>query len=364
MATCLLAVVATAGLALTFSQLLFQEWPWHLDKSQIGLGDILKYAFAVTAALGAAQGLVVAYRRQRDNERDDTRFLERFAVAVGQLGDEAASTQVAGVYGLASLADDRLEMRQQCVDVLCGYLRMPPSETVGTTEVRRTVLEVLRRHLAETASPNWCSCDIDLTGAQLVDVNFGGCTFAGKRTSFDRASFGGRQTIFSGASFKSPNTTFRRTNFGATDTWFDKIKASGATLTFRHATFDGERCSIAQSSFTGRLVLFTQSEIQCRHFSFSGVVAADTMSWRQAEFSGQATEFKDVTVRGSLSFHRVIFGSKHTSFAGSRFPSGKVNFKGARFVGRTISFEGHDEGARQALLEYAHFKESGQRLLV
>src|ERR1035437_10204523 len=51
---------------------------------------------------------------------------ERFATAAGQLGDDKPPTvRLAGVYAMAGLADDWPENRQTCVDVLCGYLRMP-----------------------------------------------------------------------------------------------------------------------------------------------------------------------------------------------------------------------------------------------
>jgi hypothetical protein len=51
---------------------------------------------------------------------------ERFATAAGQLGsDKPPEVRLAGVYAMAGLADDWPENRQTCVDVLCGYLRMP-----------------------------------------------------------------------------------------------------------------------------------------------------------------------------------------------------------------------------------------------
>src|SRR5437868_3015455 len=51
---------------------------------------------------------------------------ERFATAAGQLGsDKPSAVRLAGVYAMAGLADDWSENRQTCVDVLCGYLRMP-----------------------------------------------------------------------------------------------------------------------------------------------------------------------------------------------------------------------------------------------
>src|SRR5215472_16969002 len=51
---------------------------------------------------------------------------ERFATAAGQLGgDKPPAVRLAGVYAMAGLADDWEENRQTCVDVLCGYLRLP-----------------------------------------------------------------------------------------------------------------------------------------------------------------------------------------------------------------------------------------------
>src|SRR5215471_17998800 len=62
---------------------------------------------------------------------------ERFATAADKLGsDKPPAVRLAGVYAMAGLADDWPESRQTCVDVLCGYLRMPyvPSRGKGTSE--------------------------------------------------------------------------------------------------------------------------------------------------------------------------------------------------------------------------------------
>src|SRR5579871_4832580 len=86
---------------------------------------------------------------------------ERFATAAGQLGDDKPPTvRLAGVYAMAALADDWPENRQTCVDVLCGYLRMPYEPEPGqdapeperlafraSREVRHTVIRVITAHL-------------------------------------------------------------------------------------------------------------------------------------------------------------------------------------------------------------------------
>src|SRR5215813_4516728 len=62
----------------------------------------------------------------------------RFATAADKLGSEAPAVRLAGVYAMAGLADDWPENRQTCVDVLCGYLRLPydpdPGEDVTPAE--------------------------------------------------------------------------------------------------------------------------------------------------------------------------------------------------------------------------------------
>src|SRR5215471_9108296 len=57
---------------------------------------------------------------------------ERFATAAEQLGgDKPPAVRLAGVYAMAGLADDWEKNRQTCVDVLCGYLRMPDEPDPG-----------------------------------------------------------------------------------------------------------------------------------------------------------------------------------------------------------------------------------------
>ena len=94
---------------------------------------------------------------------------ERFATAAGQLGsDKRPEVRLAGVYAMAGLADDWPENRQTCVDVLCGYLRMPYEPDPGknapgperlafraSREVRHTVIRVITAHLKEGAAKSW-----------------------------------------------------------------------------------------------------------------------------------------------------------------------------------------------------------------
>ena len=101
--------------------------------------DITKLSFTVAAGVGAAVALVVAYRRQRDIEQG--RFVERFGAAAVQLGDHDVAVRIAGVYAMAGVADESTGLRrQQCIDVLCGYLRLPYSPELGSNHQSKLVL--------------------------------------------------------------------------------------------------------------------------------------------------------------------------------------------------------------------------------
>ncbi|HEY5357257.1 MAG TPA: hypothetical protein VIJ82_06120 [Streptosporangiaceae bacterium] len=103
---------------------------------------------------------------------------ERFATAAGQLGgDKPPAVRLAGVYAIAGLADDWSENRQTCVDVLCGYLRMPYEPDPGqdapeperfafqaSREVRHTVIRIITAHLKDDAAVSWQGLNFDFTG--------------------------------------------------------------------------------------------------------------------------------------------------------------------------------------------------------
>src|SRR5689334_7800894 len=87
--------------------------------SLISLGGTVVVAVIGFRTTRSVTGSTLAEQRTRT-------LNERFATAAGQLGgDKPSAVQLAGVYAMAVLADDWKENRQVCVDVLCGYLRMP-----------------------------------------------------------------------------------------------------------------------------------------------------------------------------------------------------------------------------------------------
>jgi len=120
---------------------------------------------------------------------------------------------------MAHLADEWAEQRQQCVDVLCAYLRLPwagnPTQLEPNTtttehswpdgegqrkcerEVRQTLVRVIASHLRSDtgsitgSSVSWSDLDIDLTNAALPNADFRKAHFRG-RNSCRRATFWAR----------------------------------------------------------------------------------------------------------------------------------------------------------------------------
>lgn len=94
--------------------------------------EIVKVALTIVAGVGGLVALTVAYRRQvwleadaaGDRERQKA-LHDRYSAAVAQLAHDNPNVRLAGVYALANLADEWETQRQQCVDVLCAYLRTP-----------------------------------------------------------------------------------------------------------------------------------------------------------------------------------------------------------------------------------------------
>jgi hypothetical protein len=246
-------------------------------------------------------------RQRLDLSQSRTRLLtERFGRAAEQLGSEQPAVRLAGVYAMAALADEWEEQRQQCVEVLCAYLRLPVRQEEGEVEVRSTVVAVVAEHLQPAAEPGWRNLDFDFRSA----------TFPDGRAGFDGSVFDG-QALFEGAKFQG------------------KARFSGASFAQR-ANFDGavfEWSAVFQGSSFGRHasfadVVFTQDA------AFDGASFGWTSAFDRAEFA-QTARFGRTQWSGLSRFQRCRFsGSVH--FDGARFKA-PVSFERAEF-GQKIEF--------------------------
>jgi uncharacterized protein YjbI with pentapeptide repeats len=329
-------VAAVAGLAVLWVvALVLLDHPTMQHKQVISVRDtvgVAQLVFASVAGAGALVALVVAYRRQRVAEDRSTVFNERFATAATQLGDSQPEVRLAGAYAMAGLADDWVENRQTCVDVLCAYLRLPydpdPGERAASTkraayranwEVRHTIIRLIGRHLRPGAAESWQGYDLDFTGVVFDGGDFSGAKFSGGQVSFSGAKFSGGLVLFSFAEFSGSQVSFEFAEF------------SGGVVTFNAAKFSGGLVSF-ESEFSGGLVRFDGAE-------FSG----GQVSFDFAKFSG-----------GQVSFLAAKFGGD-VGFAFAKFSGGKVSFESANFSGGKVTFGLAEFSGGQVLFRFAEF---------
>ncbi|MFF4551324.1 pentapeptide repeat-containing protein [Streptomyces sp. NPDC001435] len=306
----------------------------------LGVPDGIRLSIAILTVLGAVLAGVYAYRKQRIAEgdahrADATQFAERYSTAASQLGHEGPAVRLAGVYAMARLADDWVEQRQVCVDVLCAYLRMPyewNSESdqykKGEREVRQTIIQVIRDHLQESREDSsWSTCALDFTRATFDGGDFSGCRFRGS-VSFADAEFVGDLISFDEAGFLDAAVTFHGARFGAHTVTFNDAQFQGGTVSFDEARFSGSALS-----FCG--ALFGPGDITFRHASLNG----GTLAWDEARFHG-----------GTVGFDYAQFGHTTVTFNRARLDDGSLAFRRARFTGGTLSFDhAHFTGGAIAL---------------
>lgn len=326
---------------------------WQLSKSieyspdRTSGGDLVRAALTIAGLIGGTVALVVAYRRQRGKEA--AQFVERFGEAAKQLGDEDPAVRLAGVYAMASVADESSSpsFRQQCVDVLCGYLRMPhevedampglversrkyssvPPLSVESTdtfrfryhddEVRKSIVRVLAEHLQPKTSVTWSDCRIDLTGATLVSANFSGCVF-NKRALFSKAVFVG-DTYFNGTCFHDDVVFIEARFLGVTNFVHRERDGGNPTMFHKEASFEGSTfekfVALVGAQFIGPVCFSRRRregapDVPARQTRFkTGVL------WRNVRFADRF-ECESATVVGHIQCEDASFESR-ASFSGT-----------------------------------------------
>ncbi|WP_280266782.1 pentapeptide repeat-containing protein [Nocardia wallacei] len=358
------ALVAGVAVAVAAYGLLY--WALPASEAKAAPIDITRLALTIVAGVGGTVALVVAYRRQRDIEQ--SRFVERFGAAAGQLGATDVAVRIAGVYAMAGAADESEGLRrQQCIDVLCGYLRLPYDPAQGSSgrtklvttlpradhgeteehveyrqndrEVRRTILRVIADHLRPGNEYCWSAANFDFRSAHLEEVAFDGVVFSG-RARFDRATFDGRAE-FGNAVFNGP-AGFDEAIFGG-PTVFDGAKFAGDTL-FGRATFN-DSAEFRGAAFRGdaafyRAVFNGHTEFRQARF--------DTAGFYRATFNGHA-RFDDTIFGGGAVFHGATFNG-HAEFQ-------RATFNAAAGFGKT-TFDGRAEFGESTFHGEARFAES------
>lgn len=243
--------------------------------------DLLKIGLAVVAGFGGVVLLAINFRKQRVAEaehdlaikradREVTQgFNERFGTAAEQLAHASAAVRMAGVYAMAGLADDWADKRQVCVDVLCGYLRMP-----SDGENENLVSDAIMRIVRDRTTPrtfgfsDWPDTDFDFTDIEFTDLDLGGLSFGGTVT-FDRSTFKGELTSFANTSFNG-RLSCHGTTFSAKQTTFARA-VIGGRLQFVGAEFETSKIDFSGMSLNGIGIDFYRSRFHDTEVDFSGL---------------------------------------------------------------------------------------------
>jgi hypothetical protein len=321
--------------------------------------DAVKTGLTVGAGAAGLVALLLGVRRQWLGERTqayqeydatEKRVTELYTKAADQLGHDKAAVRLAGLYALERVAQHNLEHRQTIVDVICAYLRMPPTLTEPAQarpaqadngppapagpadreqelrtlvdpqelQVRIAAQRILRDHLrwsrSEQSPPAtfWPGIDLDLTSAWLVKLDltdcrmrwagFGSATFEGF-ARFDRATFGGR-TMFAGAVFTG-TAGWEAANYKA---GFQEALFEGETV-FRETVF-AQRADFRGVTFTGTtlfdqavfkgLAVFRRTRFTAEAL-FGGATFAGEAVFRETQFAGP-TSFRDAAFATAPAF--------------------------------------------------------------
>lgn len=334
---------------------------WRFGIAPMTWAERLKYAAATVTAFGATVALVVNYRKQRDSEQG--RFATSFADACAQLGGEAPAVRLGGVYALAALADRQSgrERRQQCIDALCAYLRLPYDPNTGndhtatstveftsvagvkTTitntyrpadrEVRLTIIRIIRDHLRDPdASATWVGHPLDFTGAVFDGGDFTRAHFTAE-INFERAMFSTRNFSFEEVKFLNGLVSFAGATFSSAHVSFDRVEVLGGQLLFRDAILSSAKISFEQANFSSGVLQFLQVGFDRSRLSFRGAKFSGTLvSFRTTVFgTGEIIFWDAILRRGCIEFVLVIFDGTNLLFQGAEFENIEMMFLNAQF---------------------------------
>ena len=255
-------------------------------------------------------------------------FGERFTAIKAQLGDAQPAVRLDGVRAMAGLADDWKENRQTCVDVLCGYLRLPYDPDPGSDadpdernafqanrEIRHTVIRVITAHLQASAAVSWQGLNFDFTGVVFDGGDFAAPVLGGRSAS--RAVFSGGQVGFTRAVFSGGQVGFTRAVFSGGQVGFTGAVFSGGQVDFDYAEFSGGQVDFDYAEFSGGEVDFSRAVFSGGQVGFTGAV-----------FSG-----------GEVGFGRARFSGGQVGFTGARFSGGEIHFDDTRFYAGRVGFD-------------------------
>lgn len=318
-------------------------------------------ALTMIGGIGAVGYLVIKYqertaaqRAEQREQRGEQRAIARQRAdelldAIHLLGDDKASTRVAGVQSLVQIGQSRPEIRQRIIDILCGYLRTDRDKDGA---VESTILTTLHNHLCPNgpyAPLFWENIDLDLRNSTITEPidlskivcrrldmseahvnsttrpNFTDAEFTlnayfrnitcDKGMNFSNVKFGMSMEgnpEEKGADFSDAkllgydffSAEFMNANF---------MNSQISSCSFRRASFhhaEFHESKMDKTIFSGALLEYTGFSV-CRFsdVSFQGAVFPNATIFDLSTFENTAN-FRKCKVTGSLIFDKVGFGEK------------------------------------------------------
>lgn len=259
---------------------------------------------------------------------------------------------------MAARADSNRNLRQQCIDVLCGHMRLPynPSaadhsemttaathrkysttetdtytfhQVPGEREVRFTIIRVIRDHLQPDADTSWRGYDFDLSGAVFDGGDFSGAQFTDGNFSFRKANFRSGNMSFVAAKLSGRNVDFQGAMF-----------AHGSVNFLRRSLSVNESNSPMRISLVERSNLWGPSFPRGYCFGIRTSLVLKFGSIKRSSLpGGGGVSFGNATFSdGSIVFNSLFFGG-YVSFFGAKFIGGNIDFQAAIISGGHVDFE-------------------------
>ncbi len=335
---------------------------------------MIEASLAVIGGAGAAVALVVNYRRQqvleeqnnravdqeafnrnevlarRDIDRQET-LTKHFSDFTNQLADDRVPVKLAGVYSLFRLADEWKEHRQQIIDVLCGYLRLPwrdeeilvliPEEErrtkvnpAWTTEhtVRETILREMVKRMQQGGTFVEAAYAYNYSGATFSgDAYFMGSTFA-RVSQFVKTTFSGDARFGAIDVIGGPDSDGGPATFSGDAYFMDcmfKRKAQFWKATFLGQVYAlraifNERANFIDVTFGQSLEMNRakfKDGVNFHRVDFQGDVEfIETKFERGGKSVWRAAMFDDAKFRSTSTFDGAVFDG--VSFCGVKLCSG------------------------------------------
>jgi hypothetical protein len=318
--------LAFAGAALAaFLSFLVLSWtlgtnvpllPHHPNSKSLNASDIYdltRSAVAVAALGGGVFAAVYAYRKQRVEEAaskrtDEEHLSSQYQDAADQLGSDKAAVRLAGVYAMSRLADDWIEQRQTCINVLCAYFRMHKEGdqlASGEREVRSTILDLLFEHLHPSRPSTWRGYDYNLKGS-FIDLDIYILDGPGEGfIDFSESVFSScgltvvnphGQSInilsFEGTQFKLDTKVKLKGHFSDGDISFNKAHLISGKLDLTSLYMSGGTLRFAETKFEGADVYFSGAHFDTGHLDFTRAdFTAGRIDFNHAEFGSNVATF-------------------------------------------------------------------------